>query len=136
MLSTEVNEAKAGTVTDEMLRDRFVDGLHPSSLRRDIRRFVRERDGATFQQARAEALRWTREDSEVEVRTERVQPGGPVTDVPRAQGAACADSSADNEDGGAADCIATTRLSTAPATSAVSLSLVQEAGPLALRLQS
>ena len=136
MLSTEVNEAKAGTVTDEMLRDRFVDGLYPSSLRRDIRRFVRERDGATFQQARAEALRWTREDSEVEVRTEQVQPGGPVTDLPRAQGAACADSSVDNEDGGAADCIATTRPSTAPATSAVSLSLVQEAGPLALRLES
>ena len=57
MLSTKVNEAKAGTVSDEMLRDRFVDGLHPSSLRRDIRRFVRERDGAALQQARAEALR-------------------------------------------------------------------------------
>ena len=73
MLSTKVNEAKAGTVTDEMLRDRFVDGLHVSSLRRDIRRFVRERDGATFQQARAEALRSMREDNEVEVRTEQVQ---------------------------------------------------------------
>ena len=36
MLSTKVNEAKAGTVSDEMLRDRFVDGLHLSSLRRDI----------------------------------------------------------------------------------------------------
>ena len=63
-------------------------------------------------------------------------PGGPVTDLPRAQGAACADSSTDNEDGGAADCIATTRPSTAPTTSAVSLLLVQEAGPLALWLQS
>ena len=41
MLSTNVNEAKAGTVNDEMIRDRFVYGLHPSSLRRDIRRFVR-----------------------------------------------------------------------------------------------
>ena len=73
MLSIKVNEAKAGTVSDEMLRDRFVDGLHPWSLRRDIRRFVRERDGATFQQARAEELRWMREDNEVEVRTEQVQ---------------------------------------------------------------
>ena len=60
-------------MSDEMLRDRFVDGLHLSSLRRDIRRFVRERDGATFQQARAEALRWMREDNEVEVRTKQVQ---------------------------------------------------------------
>ena len=36
MLSTKVNEAKAGAVSDEMLRDHFVDGLHLSSLRRDI----------------------------------------------------------------------------------------------------
>ena len=56
-------------------------------------------------------------------------PGSPVTDLPRAQGAVCADSSADNEDGGAADCIATIRPSTAPTTSVVSLLLVQEAGP-------
>ena len=70
MLSTKVNEAKVGTVIDEMLRDHFVDGLHPSSLRRDIQQFVRERDGATFQQARAEALGWTREDNEVKVQTE------------------------------------------------------------------
>ena len=67
MLSTKVNEAKAGTVSDEMLRDRFVDGLHLSSLRRDIQRFVREHDGATFQQAHAEALHWMREDNEMEV---------------------------------------------------------------------
>ena len=73
MLSTKVNEAKAGTVSDEMLRDPFVDGLYLLSLRRDIQRFVREHDGATFQQARAEALRWMREDNEVEVRTEQVQ---------------------------------------------------------------
>ena len=73
MLSIKVNEAKAGTVSDEMLRDRFVDGQHPSSLRHDIRRFVRERDGATFQQARAEELSWMREDNDVEVRTEQVQ---------------------------------------------------------------
>ena len=45
MLSTKVNEAKAGTVSDEMLRDPFVDGLYLLSLRRDIQRFVREHDG-------------------------------------------------------------------------------------------
>ena len=73
MLSTKVNEAKAGTVSDEMLRDRFIDGLYLLSLRRDIQRFVREHDGATFQQVRAEALHWMREDNEVEVRMEQVQ---------------------------------------------------------------
>ena len=60
-------------MSDEMLQDRFVDGLYPSCLHRDIQRFVRERDGATFQKARAEALRWMREDNEVEERTEQVQ---------------------------------------------------------------
>ena len=34
MLSIKVNEA--GTVNDEMLRDRFVDGLQSLSLRRDV----------------------------------------------------------------------------------------------------
>ena len=29
MLSTKVNEAKVDTVNDEMLRDHFIDGLHP-----------------------------------------------------------------------------------------------------------
>ena len=29
MLSTKVNEAKVGTVNDEMLRDHFIDRLHP-----------------------------------------------------------------------------------------------------------
>ena len=54
-------------------------------------------------------------------------PGGPDTDLPRAQGAVCADSSTDNE-----DCIAAIRPSTAPTTSAVSLLLVQEAGSLGM----
>ena len=73
MLSTKVNGAKAGTVDTDMLRDHFADGLHPPSLRRDIRRFVRDHDGVNFQQARAEALRWMREDSEVEMRAEPIQ---------------------------------------------------------------
>ena len=34
---------------------------------------MKDRDGAMFQQACAKALRWMREDSEVEVWTEQVQ---------------------------------------------------------------
>ena len=51
MLCTKVNEAKVGTVNTDMLRDCFLDGLHPPSLRCDIRRFVRDHDGVSFQQA-------------------------------------------------------------------------------------
>ena len=42
-------------------------------MHHDIQRFVREHDGVMFQQACAEALRWMREDNEVEVQTEQVQ---------------------------------------------------------------
>ena len=55
-----------------MLCDRFNDGLHPPSLCRDIRRYAWEHDDVTFHQARAEALRWMREDVDVEVRAEQV----------------------------------------------------------------
>ena len=44
-----------------MLCDRFIDGLHPPSLRR----YAREHDDVTFHQARAEAQRWMREDVDV-----------------------------------------------------------------------
>ena len=50
----------------------FFDGLHPPSLRRDIRRYARENADVTFPQARAEAQRWMREDADVEVRAEQV----------------------------------------------------------------
>lgn len=77
VLSTRLNAVKPGTTNATILRDRLVDGLHPPSLRRDIRRYVREHDDVTFQQARAEALRWMREDSELEVRSEQIQVAPP-----------------------------------------------------------
>ena len=55
MLTTKLNAAQADAVNPAMLCDRFIDGLHPPSLRRDIRRYAREHDDVTFHQARAEA---------------------------------------------------------------------------------
>ena len=72
MLTTKLNAAQAYAVNPAMLCDRFIDGLHPPSLRRDIRRYAREHDDVTFHQARAEAQRWMREDADVEVRAEQV----------------------------------------------------------------
>ena len=72
MLATKLNAAQADAVNPAMLCDRFIDGLHPPSLRRDIRRYAREHDDVTFHQARAEAQRWMREDADVEVRAEQV----------------------------------------------------------------
>ena len=79
MLSMKVNEAKAGTVNMDMLNDHFVDSLHSPFLCQVIHRFVRDHDGVNFQQARAEALHWMCQDSEVEVRAEHIM--HPVTDV-------------------------------------------------------
>ena len=63
---------QADAVNPAMLYDRFNGGLHPPSLRRDICRYAREHDDVTFHRARAEALRWMREDVDVEVRAEQV----------------------------------------------------------------
>ena len=72
MLTTKLNAAQADAVNPAMLCDRFIDGLNPPSLRRDICRYAREHDDVTFHQARAEAQRWMREDVDVEVRAEQV----------------------------------------------------------------
>ena len=72
MLTTKLNAAQADAVNPAMLCDRFIDGLHPPSLRRDICRYAREHDDVTFHQVRAEAQRWMREDADVEVRAEQV----------------------------------------------------------------
>ena len=63
---------QADAASPALLCNRFNDGLHPPSLRHDIRRYAREHDDVTFHQARAEALRWMREDADVEVRAEQV----------------------------------------------------------------
>ena len=72
MLTTKLNAAQADDVNPAMLCYCFIEGLHPPSVRRDIRRYAREHDDVTFHQARAEAQRWMHEDADVEVRAEQV----------------------------------------------------------------
>nr|KAG5712786.1 hypothetical protein BaRGS_007383 [Batillaria attramentaria] len=61
--AARVNAKLKGTLSEDLIRDRFADGLHPPELRRDVRRYIREKPGTTFQEAKTEALRWMREDS-------------------------------------------------------------------------
>nr|KAG5712149.1 hypothetical protein BaRGS_014499 [Batillaria attramentaria] len=65
--ATRANKKQAGSINDGLLRDRFIDGLYPPELRRDLKRFIRGNSTATFMDARAEALRWMRDDADAEV---------------------------------------------------------------------
>nr|KAG5692284.1 hypothetical protein BaRGS_007192 [Batillaria attramentaria] len=61
--AARVNAKRTDTLSEDLVRDRFADGLHPPELRRDVRQYIRGKPGTTFQEAKAEALRWIREDS-------------------------------------------------------------------------
>nr|KAG5700403.1 hypothetical protein BaRGS_010316 [Batillaria attramentaria] len=63
LAAARVNAKRTDTLSEDLIRDRFADGLHPPELRRDVRRYIRGKPGTTFQEAKAEALRWMREDS-------------------------------------------------------------------------
>ncbi|XP_070184086.1 uncharacterized protein [Littorina saxatilis] len=64
-LHVKINSVVPDTLTDDALRDHFIDGLFLHPLRRDLLRFVRGREAVTFAAVRAEALRWMREDVDV-----------------------------------------------------------------------
>nr|KAG5700856.1 hypothetical protein BaRGS_024242 [Batillaria attramentaria] len=70
--ATRANKKQAGSINDGLLRDRFIDGLHPPELRRDLKRFIRGNSTATFLDAKAEALRWMRDDADAEVTVQRI----------------------------------------------------------------
>ena len=61
-LAQQSNDKRPGNVTEETLRDQFVEGLLNPALRRDVRRYVREHPSTDFIGARAEAQRWLKED--------------------------------------------------------------------------
>ncbi|KAK7888995.1 hypothetical protein WMY93_024555 [Mugilogobius chulae] len=47
--------------SDVLLRDQFTEHVTDSALRRDLKRFIRDKPTATLLQVRAEAIRWERE---------------------------------------------------------------------------
>ena len=61
----KANHAEPDILSDLSLRDAFANGLTPPTMRRDVKRFLREHSpGADFGEAVAEAQRWMREDDE------------------------------------------------------------------------
>ena len=61
-LFTLANNARPGTLADDMLKSAFVQGLQPAALRRDIKAYARLHSDSTFDEVRREAQRWMRED--------------------------------------------------------------------------
>ena len=100
MLATKLNAAQADAVNPAMLCDRFIDGLHLSSLCRDIRRYTREHAEVTFHQARAEAQCWM--PRMLMWRCERSRSCGSTSAQQGSGGAAGPSSGSDEEDNRAA----------------------------------
>ena len=75
LLTTKLSTAKAESIREHQ-PSYAVRPVHrratTPSLRRDIRHYPREQEDITFHQARAEGLRWMREDVDVEERAEQV----------------------------------------------------------------
>ncbi|XP_076436524.1 uncharacterized protein LOC143276023 [Babylonia areolata] len=82
ILWTKTNAASSAASSDTfspvMLRNTFVNGLHPPSLRRDLKRFLRERPDITFADVAKEAQRWMREDGVLDAAVEQPLPLIPV----------------------------------------------------------
>ena len=62
---------KPNALTDGMLWDTFASGPHSVSLKRDLKRYIRENAESTYAEVK-EALRWMREDSCLETTTEQL----------------------------------------------------------------
>lgn len=62
-LASRANAHTADSIPEQLLRDRFVEGLFPTELRRNCKTFVRANPAATFLHVKAEAQRWMREDA-------------------------------------------------------------------------
>ena len=63
LLWAKTNAVQAGTLSEVMLQDTFMGGLHPVSRKRDIKHYIQENADAAFAGITREALRWMREDS-------------------------------------------------------------------------
>lgn len=67
-----INNERSSCISDEMLRDQFIEGIASLDLRRELRRFLRANPEASFIAVRAEAQRWHSEDAEMEAAVQHV----------------------------------------------------------------
>jgi hypothetical protein len=61
-----INSQRPGCISDDMLRDQFIEGVTSRDLRRELRRFLRAHPEASFISMRAEAQRWLQEEEKEE----------------------------------------------------------------------
>nr|KAG5690604.1 hypothetical protein BaRGS_022608 [Batillaria attramentaria] len=80
-LAVMCNEAHPGSVTPNLLISRFADGLHPPQLRRDIKRYLRDKPGSSFPEVRQEAMRWMREEAHISSNSPYAQPSAMSLEV-------------------------------------------------------
>ena len=73
LLWAKTNAVQAGTLSEVMLRDNFVGGLHPVSLKWDIKRYIRENADSAFADVTRKALCWMGEDSCPDTNAEQLQ---------------------------------------------------------------
>ena len=77
LLWAKTNAARADTLSDTMLRDTVASGLHPTSLKRAIERYIKENAGSTFTDVKKRSpppSRWMREDSCPQTTIEQLVP--------------------------------------------------------------
>ena len=70
LLWAKTNFVKPDTLSEVMLRDTLAGGLHPASLKRDMKKYMRQNADSTYSDVKKEALRWMREDSCPDTTTE------------------------------------------------------------------
>lgn len=73
-LGRKINSKQADSLTAKNIRDRVVDGLLDSSLKRELRRQVRANDNITLVKLREEATEWLRHEPPADVFVQRQQP--------------------------------------------------------------
>ena len=72
-LAARIGRHQGAPLDAALIRDQFVAGLYPPSLRKDMETFVRGRGGCDFLEVRAEAMRWMRQDDVRDTFQEAVQ---------------------------------------------------------------
>ena len=72
LLWAKTNFVKPDTLSEVMLRDTLAGGLHPASLKRDMKKYMRQNADSTYSDVKKEALRWMREDSCPDTTTEQL----------------------------------------------------------------
>ncbi|KAK7471685.1 hypothetical protein BaRGS_00035658 [Batillaria attramentaria] len=73
-LAAKINARQAGTISDQALRDRFVEGLANPALKRELRRMIRDDATVTLLALRAEATEWLRHEPPEDILVQRQQP--------------------------------------------------------------